>query len=62
MLIKKEKGLRVFQRFIMPILATLGCIFMMVATCFAHGISVVYYLIVFAIVLIIGAFFRINKK
>lgn len=62
MLIKKEKGLRVFQRFIMPILATLGCIFMMVATCFAHGISVVYYLIVFAIVLIIGAFFRMNKK
>lgn len=62
MLIKKEKELNPFKRFIMPILAILGCIFMMVAACFAHGISVVYYLIVFTVVLIIGAFFRTNNN
>ena len=57
MLIIKEKDLSVFKRFIMPILAILGCVFMMVAACFAHGISVVYYLIVFAVIMIIGACF-----
>jgi basic amino acid/polyamine antiporter, APA family len=62
MLIKKERDLSLFQRFIMPILAILGCIFMMVAAFFAHGISVAYYLIVFAVITIIGACFRTNKK
>lgn len=62
MLVKKEKDLSLFQRFIMPILAILGCVFMMVAACFAHGISVFYYLIVFTIIIIIGACFRTNKK
>lgn len=57
MLIVKEKDLSVFKRLIMPVLAILGCIFMMVAACFAHGISVVYYLIVFAVIMIIGACF-----
>jgi Amino acid transporters len=62
MLIKKEKDFGTFQRFVMPTLAILGCIFMMVAACFAHGVSVVYYLIVFAVIMVIGAFFRTNKR
>ena len=61
MLVRKGKDLSTFQRFVMPILAILGCIFMMVAACFAHGISVVYYLIVFAVIMLLGARFRTNK-
>ena len=55
MLMVKEKDLSGLKRFIMPILATAGCVFMIVAACFAHGISVAFYLIVFAVVMLIGA-------
>ena len=61
MMMVREKDLSVFKRFIMPILAIISCIFMMVAACFAHKMSVVYYLIVFAVIMAIGAFFRRNK-
>lgn len=44
----------------MPIVSICGCIFMMIAACFAHRIAVVAYLIVFAVVMIIGAVFA-NK-
>lgn len=62
MLMLKEKDLNTFKRIIMPLLAILGCIFMMVAACFAHGLSVVYYLIVFAVILLIGMLFDPYKK
>lgn len=58
----REKELGGFKRFVMPTLAILGCLFMIVAACFAHGISVAYYLIVFVAVLVIGSFYRINRK
>ena len=60
MMIKKEKELSIFKRFIMPIVSICGCIFMMIAACFAHRIAVVAYLIVFAVVMIIGVVFA-NK-
>lgn len=62
MLMVKEKELSTLKRFIMPILATAGCVFMIVAACFAHGISVVFYLIVFAVIMLIGAGLRQNKS
>ncbi len=62
MLIKKEKGLNTFRRFIMPTLSILGCLFMVVAACLAHKMDVVYYLIVFTVIMIIGACFRVAKK
>ena len=62
LLMIKEKELSAFKRFVMPTLAILGCLFMIVAACFAHGISVLFYLIVFAVILVIGAFLRKNKK
>lgn len=55
MLMVKEKNLSGLKRFVMPILATAGCVFMIVAACFAHGISVAFYLIVFVVVMLIGA-------
>ena len=61
MMMKKEKDLSVFKRFVMPILSVIGCLFMVVAALFAHGKAVGYYLIIFAVLMIIGSFF-INKK
>lgn len=60
MLMKKDKDLSAFNRFIMPLLATLGCIFMVVAACLAHGMAVVFYLIVFIVIMLIGVFYRKN--
>lgn len=61
MLMKKEKDLPVFKRYIMPILAILGSLFMIVAACFAHRMAVVSYLIVFAVVMVIGYFYSKEK-
>ena len=61
MMIKKEKDLSFFNRVIMPIVALAGCVFMIIAACFSHKIAVVAYLIVFAVVMCIGAMFA-NKK
>ena len=58
----KEKDLGTFKRFVMPALAIISCLFMMVAACFAHGMSVVYYLIVFAVIIAVGACFRKNRR
>lgn len=54
MMMKKEKELGIFKRFVAPALAVCACIFMIVAAWYAHGMAVVYYLIVFAIVMAIG--------
>ena len=61
MMIKKEKDLSFFNRVVMPIVALAGCVFMIIAACFSHKIAVVAYLIVFAVVMCIGAMFA-NKK
>ena len=58
MLIKKEKNLNIFNRFVAPILAICGCVFMIIAACFAHRMEVVWYLIAFAIIMSVGACFN----
>ena len=57
MLIVKEKDLSSFKRFVIPTLAIISCLFMITAACFAHKMNVVWYLLVFAIIMIIGSFF-----
>ncbi len=68
----KEKDEGVFKRFILPIAASLACLFMVFAAVYAHGITpyleakaegefampVLFYLIVFAVIMILGALFR----
>ncbi len=54
MMMKKERSLNTFKRFIMPALAICACIFMVVAAYYAHGQAVFYYLIIFAGVMAIG--------
>ncbi len=61
MLIKKEKDLNFLKRFIAPILAICGCLFMMVAACFAHKIAVVWYLITFVVIMLLGVSFSKAK-
>lgn len=57
MLTIKEKDLGVFKGFIMPILAICGCIFMVFAAVYAYRMTVVYYLIIFAVIMALGLFF-----
>ena len=55
---RKEKEQNVLRRFIMPILALCGSIFMVIACIIGHKMGCVWYLIVFAVIMAIGALFR----
>ena len=55
---RKEKDQSVLRRFVMPILALCGSVFMVIACILGHKMGCVWYLIVFAVVMAIGAFFR----
>ena len=52
---RKEKEQNVVRRFILPILALCGSVFMVIASVFSHRMGVVWYLIVFAVIMAIGA-------
>lgn len=73
---KKEKDESTFKRFILPVLAIIACGFMVFAAIYAHGITpyltakangtfacpIIFYLIVFAFIMVAGAVFRKPKK
>ena len=73
---KKEKGEKIGKRFVMPALATVACLFMVFAAVYAHGITpylaakeagkfafpVLFYLIVFAAIMAVGALLNRSKK
>lgn len=73
---KKEKQEGVFNRYILPTVSLLACLFMVFAAVYAHGITpylsakangtfsfpVLFYLIIFAVVMILGAIFKKSKK
>jgi APA family basic amino acid/polyamine antiporter len=61
-LMKREKSFSTLNRFVMPTLSILGCLFMVIAAIFAHGMAVFYYLIIFVLIMILGVFFRTNKE
>ncbi len=59
MMMRKETNLHPVKRFVMPTLAIASCIFMVIAAIVAHGMGVVWYLAVFALIMLLGApFFR----
>jgi APA family basic amino acid/polyamine antiporter len=58
----KEKNLGGFKRIVAPILAILCSLFMVFATFYAYKMTVVYYLILFAVIMVIGVFFKGKKK
>ncbi len=60
---RKEKGLSVVRRFVFPILACCGSVFMVIASVFSHQMGCLWYLIVFAGIMALGVFLdRKNKK
>ena len=73
---KKEKDMGVFKRFVLPSVALVACLFMVFAAVYAHGITpylaakaegsfsfpVLFYLILFAVIMILGAVFRKPSK
>ena len=58
LMMKKEKGLSPVKRYVMPILAICCCLFMVVAAIVAHGVNILWYLLVFAVIMAIGALLR----
>ncbi len=72
----KEKDMGVFKRFILPAVSIVACVFMVFAAVYAHGITpyiaakangtfsfpVLFYFILFAVVIILGAIFRKPQK
>lgn len=73
---KKEKQEGVFNRYILPIVSLIACLFMVFAAVYAHGITpylsakangtfsfpVLFYLIIFAVVMLLGAIFKKSKN
>lgn len=54
MIIKLRKELGIFKGIVLPILAIMSCVFMVYASIVAHTTTFVYYLIVYAIIMLIG--------
>ncbi len=59
---RKEKDQSVIRRFLFPILALCGSVFMIVACIFSHKWGCLWYLIVFAVIMAIGAVANRRKK
>lgn len=57
----KEKDMNWFKRILMPILGVLGCLFMVYAAIVSHKMAVVWYLVLFAAIMIVGIFFGKKK-
>ena len=57
---RKEKDQNMMRRFILPALALCGSAFMVFACAVSHGMSCVWYLIVFAVIMAIGG--AVNRK
>lgn len=58
----KMKDLSGFKRFIAPLFAIAGSVFMMVATIVSHKQFVIGYLILFTVIMVFGMFFSKEKK
>jgi APA family basic amino acid/polyamine antiporter len=58
----KEKDLGGFKRVVAPILAILCSLFMVFATVYAYKMTVVYYLIIFAVLMAVGSLLKGKKK
>lgn len=57
----RDKSLNVFQRFVLPILACIACLFMLYCAVRAYQIQALYYVIFFLVVLAVGNLFYRKK-
>jgi len=60
--IRKEKDQSVMRRFVLPILALCGSVFMVVASIFSHKWGCFWYMIVFAVIMFIGGLLNKSGK
>lgn len=60
-LTRMKLGLSTFKGKIMPVLGIACCLFMIYATCFAHTKEIAGYLIIFAVLMIVGRLFQHSK-
>lgn len=58
MMMKKERDLHPVKRFVMPALSLCGCLFMVISAVVAHGSDVLWYLLVFAVIMLIGCLLK----
>ena len=59
---RKEKDQNVMRRFVMPILASIGSIFMVLACVVSHKWACVWYLIVFAVIMALGGLLDWHRR
>ena len=59
---RKEKEQNTLRRFVLPTLALCGSVFMVIASIFSHGMGCLWYLIVFAVVMVIGGLVDRSRK
>ncbi len=59
---RKEKDQNTLKRFILPILAFCGSVFMVIACIIGHGMACFWYLIVFAVIMVIGYLVDSSRK
>ena len=59
---RKEKDQSFVRRFLLPILALCGSVFMVIACIFSHRMGCVWYVIVFALIMAIGWFVDVSRK
>ena len=59
---RKERDQSVWRRFVFPILAICGSLFMVLACVLSHRKTCIWYLIVFVVVMIIGGLLRTPRK
>lgn len=60
MIMRKERQWGVFKRFVMPALSICGCVFMLTAAAVSHKSDALFYLLFFALVMLLGAL--LNRK
>lgn len=58
---RKEPSLNGFKRFVMPVLGLCGCLFMVYAAFAGYGVTVFYYLAVYAVFMVVGGLFYRRK-
>ena len=59
---RKEKDQGILRRFVMPMLTICGSVFMIVACAIGHKMGCVYYLIVFALIMGLGALYQKKNR
>ena len=59
---RKEKEESILRRFVLPTLALCGSVFMVIASIFSHGWGCLWYLIVYAVIMVIGHFLYKPRK